>query len=66
MDADGYNVFDQPSPEDVTINCLDCGTSFVFTAGERRFFEAKSFTVPFRCRSCRLVRRAAREREDAS
>ena len=55
-----------PSSEDTTILCIDCGTSFVFTIGERRFFQSKNFTTPFRCRPCRNRRRAAREREGAS
>ena len=46
---------------DKTINCVDCGTPFVFSVGEQEFFASKGFTnEPKRCTSCRVARRAQR------
>ena len=44
---------------DKTITCRDCGTDFVFTAGEQEFYAQKGFTnEPTRCPSCRQQRKA--------
>jgi CxxC-x17-CxxC domain-containing protein len=44
---------------DKTITCRDCGTEFVFTAGEQEFYASKGFiNEPTRCPSCRRVRKA--------
>lgn len=43
---------------DKTITCRDCGTAFVFTAGEQEFYAQKGFTnEPTRCPSCRQQRK---------
>jgi CxxC-x17-CxxC domain-containing protein len=43
---------------DKTITCRDCGTDFVFTAGEQEFYAQKGFTnEPTRCPSCRKARK---------
>ena len=40
--------------QDKNLTCTDCGTSFVFTAGEQRFYQEKGFAhEPRRCRDCR-------------
>src|SRR4051812_15775981 len=45
---------------DKTITCRDCGTDFVFTAGEQEFYAQKGFTnEPTRCPSCRQSRKAS-------
>ena len=65
--ARGYTgAPEKPSPEDAWIVCVDCRTRFLLTIGERRFYESKNFVLPFRCRPCRLARRAAREREQST
>jgi CxxC-x17-CxxC domain-containing protein len=47
--------------EDRTLTCVDCGNSFVFSAGEQEFHASKGFTnEPKRCLMCRQARRAAR------
>lgn len=47
---------------DKTLTCRDCGTEFVFTAGEQEFYAEKGFTnEPRRCPSCRRAAKAARE-----
>lgn len=45
---------------DKTITCRDCGTAFVFTAGEQEFYAQKGFTnEPSRCPSCRQQRKVS-------
>ncbi len=53
---------------DRELACRDCGSSFVFTAGEQEFYATKGLQHdPVRCPSCRANRRTLRpdEREDA-
>jgi CxxC-x17-CxxC domain-containing protein len=46
---------------DETLNCVDCGRSFPFTASEQEFFANKGFTnKPSRCADCRAARKASR------
>lgn len=46
--------------EDKTLVCKDCGSDFIFTAGEQEFYAAKGFeNQPQRCKSCRDSRRSA-------
>jgi len=46
--------------QDKTLNCVDCGTPFVWTAGEQLFFADKNFkNEPKRCKGCK-AKRAAR------
>jgi hypothetical protein len=45
--------------------CVDCGEDFIFTGGERRFYDERGLTTPRRCPACRAQRRQEREREDA-
>ena len=43
---------------DKTLTCRDCGTQFVFTAGEQEFYAQKGFTnEPTRCPNCRQARK---------
>jgi CxxC-x17-CxxC domain-containing protein len=45
---------------DETLNCVDCGRTFPFTANEQEFFASKGFTnKPSRCGDCRAARKAA-------
>lgn len=44
---------------DITLTCSDCGSEFVFTAGEQAFYAEKGFTnQPRRCKNCRDSRKA--------
>jgi CxxC-x17-CxxC domain-containing protein len=44
--------------EDKTLTCVDCGQSFVFTAGEQEFFAQKGFqNAPKRCKNCKATKR---------
>ena len=46
---------------DKTLECADCGASFVFSAGEQEFFASKGYTnEPKRCPECRQTRRSER------
>lgn len=50
---------------DKVLACRDCGTEFVFTAGEQAFFAERGFSDPVRCPACRAARRQARTAESA-
>jgi len=42
---------------DRLLKCSDCGTDFVFTAGEQQFYHEKDFkNEPKRCKACKLKR----------
>ena len=44
--------------KDITLVCKDCGTEFVFTVGEQKFYAEKGFTnQPVRCPECRKARK---------
>lgn len=39
---------------DKTLKCKECGSDFVFTAGEQEFYAEKGFeNEPQRCKACR-------------
>jgi CxxC-x17-CxxC domain-containing protein len=45
--------------EDKSIQCLDCGTTFTFSAEEQEQFASRGYTnEPKRCPSCRQARKA--------
>ncbi len=45
---------------DKTLVCKDCGSEFVFTAGEQEFYAEKGFTnEPQRCKACRDAKKNA-------
>lgn len=47
--------------QDKTLSCRDCGTQFIFTAGEQGFYLEKGLlNEPHRCPSCRSHRRRER------
>jgi hypothetical protein len=40
--------------QDKNLTCSDCGSSFVFTEGEQKFYQEKGFNhEPRRCKDCR-------------
>ncbi|MFZ0213933.1 MAG: zinc-ribbon domain containing protein [Candidatus Acidiferrales bacterium] len=42
---------------DKVLKCSECGSEFVFTAGEQMFFADKGFkNEPKRCKTCKSVR----------
>jgi len=43
--------------QDKVLKCIDCGTEFIFTAGEQLFFHDKQFkNEPKRCKACKTKR----------
>jgi CxxC-x17-CxxC domain-containing protein len=47
------------SYQDRVLNCKDCGTQFVFTAGEQEFYASRGLMhPPGRCPTCRAARKA--------
>ena len=43
--------------QDRMLKCVDCGSDFVFTAGEQLFFHDKQFrNEPKRCKTCKAKR----------
>ena len=50
-----------PDMKDKTLTCVDCGSSFLFTAGEQEFYLSKGFNnEPTRCLACRAARKRER------
>lgn len=44
--------------QDKTLICKECGSEFVFTAGEQEFYAEKGFVnEPQRCKTCRDSRK---------
>ena len=44
--------------EDKTLTCRDCGSEFIFTAGEQGFYLEKGLlNEPQRCPTCRASRK---------
>lgn len=43
---------------DVTLACVDCKGSFVFTKKDAEFFASKGFQTPKRCHDCRKKKKA--------
>ena len=47
---------------DRTLTCVDCGSEFIHSADDQRYYAEKGFASdPKRCVSCRASRRAARD-----
>ena len=43
--------------QDKSLTCVDCGTEFIWTAGEQLFFADKNFkNEPKRCKGCKAKR----------
>ena len=46
--------------QDRLLKCIDCGSEFLFTAGEQLFFHDKQFkNEPKRCKPCKTKRASA-------
>jgi hypothetical protein len=54
-----------PAPRVELLQCRDCGTTFPFGDGERRWFARMGFSRPSRCPSCRAKRTLGRSNEGA-
>ena len=50
---------------DKSIQCSDCGVTFIHSAEDQEFFQSKGYTnEPKRCSSCRQARKAERNGND--
>lgn len=49
-----------PLPEDVDLNCVDCGSGFPFTGKDQVFFAKQGWTYPSRCSDCREAKKNAK------
>jgi CxxC-x17-CxxC domain-containing protein len=48
--------------EEKSIECSDCGTTFIFSVEDQEFFQSKGYTnEPKRCPSCRQARKMNRQ-----
>jgi CxxC-x17-CxxC domain-containing protein len=53
--------------QEKTLNCIDCGKSFIFTVEEQEFFASKGYaSEPKRCPACRQKRRSERFGNDGN
>ncbi len=44
--------------QDRTLTCVECGSSFLFSADDQRYHAEKGYTEPKRCPACRANRRS--------
>jgi CxxC-x17-CxxC domain-containing protein len=48
-----------PNNQDRELTCKECGSQFVFTAGEQEFYASRGFEhLPGRCPRCRAARKS--------
>jgi len=53
--------------EDKSIQCSDCGATFIFSTGEQEFFQSKGFTnEPRRCPDCRRANKSRRSQSGSN
>ena len=52
--------------DDSLRTCVDCGTTFIWTAGEQMYFAQHQLKPPKRCLPCRKARVARRQPKDAN
>jgi len=48
----------------IFIKCKDCGSNFVFSAGEQVYFRNNGLKTPVRCKPCRNRNKANRNKYD--
>jgi len=47
--------------QDKTLQCLECGAPFIWTASEQAFYLSKGLIEPKRCLECRAERKRSLE-----
>lgn len=52
--------------QDISITCIDCGESFVFSAGEQAYYAQNHLRTPKRCHTCRAIRGKASKKQQNS
>ena len=45
---------------DRNLECVECGTSFTFSADDQQYHQEKGYSDPKRCPACRQARRSQR------
>jgi len=43
--------------QDKELECVDCHSAFIFSAGEQAFYWSKQLSEPKRCQACRELRK---------
>ena len=52
------------SLQDKSIQCVDCGTTFIFSVEDQEFYQSKGYLdEPRRCPECRQARKSSRYSE---
>jgi CxxC-x17-CxxC domain-containing protein len=52
--------------QDKSLQCMECGTTFTFSAEDQEFHQSKGYTnEPKRCPDCRQARKAQRSGSDS-
>ena len=41
--------------ENILLNCVECGISFVFSEGEQLYYKKNHLAMPKRCKKCRNI-----------
>lgn len=49
---------------DQNLNCVDCGSSFIYSERDQQHFTKLGFAPPKRCQPCRALKKQNRERQD--
>lgn len=63
-DIDNEQPPQQPADEQLV--CVECGSRFTFSSGEKDYFHEHNLRPPRRCKPCRKVRRQQREAAEAN
>jgi len=50
------------SENDIELQCIDCGDSFIFTENDQNFFKEQGYSQPKRCKICRRKKKEARQK----
>ena len=59
------NEYEDYDYEDIEIECIDCGNHFTHDARDQAFYNEQQppYKEPKRCRPCRVIKKAKREKE---
>lgn len=47
----------EPELKDIQLKCVDCTNTFIYSAGEQKYYKDRGLAIPKRCHKCRIVRR---------
>jgi len=63
-DPNPYIASDSLPDQDKEIRCVDCGSTFEFTAGEQNYYRERELNFPKRCKTCAGVKRGKYKKKD--